>query len=55
MAKLFYFNAYVAGWLHRGETDSMDWSAPSEEVSAFINDRHCPSAPISMDERNMRL
>jgi dihydrofolate reductase len=42
MAKLIYFTpASLDGYI-AGETDRMDWAAPSEEVSAFINDRHRP-------------
>lgn len=54
MAKLIYFLAMSSDGFIAGETDSLDWSAPSEEVSAFINDCTDPSAPISMGERNMR-
>jgi len=42
MAKLIYFTPTSLDGFIAGETDSMDWSAPSEEVSAFINDRHRP-------------
>jgi dihydrofolate reductase len=42
MVKLIYFmpgslDGYIAG-----ENDSMDWSVPDEEISAFINDRMRP-------------
>jgi dihydrofolate reductase len=42
MAKLIYFTPTSLDGFIAGETDSMDWSAPSEEVSAFINVRHRP-------------
>jgi dihydrofolate reductase len=42
MAKLIYFMPMSLDGFIAGETDSMDWSAPSEEVLAFINDRHRP-------------
>jgi len=42
MAKLVYFMPMSLDGFIAGETDSLDWSAPSEEVSVFINDRHRP-------------
>ncbi|HVN54442.1 MAG TPA: dihydrofolate reductase family protein [Anaerolineaceae bacterium] len=42
MAKLIYFMLMSLDGFIAGETDSMDWSAPDEEVSTFINDRHLP-------------
>jgi dihydrofolate reductase len=42
MVKLIYFMPMSLDGFIAGETDSMDWSAPSEEVSVFINDRHRP-------------
>jgi dihydrofolate reductase len=42
MSKLIYFMPMSLDGFIAGETDSMDWSAPSEEVSAFINDQHRP-------------
>src|SRR5512143_277998 len=42
MAKLIYFTPTSLDGFIAGETDSLDWSAPSEEVSALINDRHRP-------------
>ncbi len=44
MAKLIYFTPTSLDGFIAGETDKMDWSLPSEEVSAFINDRHRPIA-----------
>ena len=42
MAKLIYFMPMSLDGFIAGETDSLDWSAPSEEVAAFINDCHRP-------------
>jgi len=42
MTKLIYFMPTSLDGFIAGETDSLDWSAPDEEVSAFINDRHLP-------------
>ncbi len=42
MAKLIYFTPASLDGFIAGETDSLDWSAPDEEVSIFINDRHRP-------------
>ena len=42
MAKLIYFTPASLDGFIAGETDRMDWAVPSEEVSAFINDRHRP-------------
>ncbi len=38
MPKLIYFMPTSLDGFIAGETDSLDWSAPDEEVSAFIND-----------------
>ncbi len=40
MAKLIYFTPTSLDGFIAGETDNLDWSAPNEEVSAFINDLH---------------
>ena len=42
MAKLIYFTPMSLDGFIAGETDSLDWAVPSEEVAAFINDRHRP-------------
>jgi dihydrofolate reductase len=42
MSKLIYFTPTSLDGFLAGETDSMDWSAPDEEVMAFINDRTRP-------------
>src|SRR5579871_5433137 len=42
MSKLIYFTPLSLDGFIAGETDRMDWSAPNEEVSALINERHRP-------------
>lgn len=42
MAKLVYFTPTSLDGFITGETGTMDWSVPDEEVSAFINDRARP-------------
>ena len=42
MSKLIYFTPMSLDGFLAGENDSMDWSAPDEAVSAFINDQHRP-------------
>jgi dihydrofolate reductase len=42
MAKLIYFTPMSLDGFIAGETDRMDWSAPDEEVSVFINDQLRP-------------
>jgi dihydrofolate reductase len=42
MAKLIYFTPMSLDGFIAGETDNLDWAAPSEEVSALINERHRP-------------
>jgi len=42
MAKLIYFMPTSLDGFIAGETNSMDWSAPDEEISAFINEVHRP-------------
>lgn len=42
MAKLIYFTPTSLDGFLAGETDSLDWAVPSDEVSAFINERHRP-------------
>ncbi len=42
MAKLIYFTPMSLDGLLAGEGDALDWSLPSEEVLAFINDVHRP-------------
>jgi dihydrofolate reductase len=42
MAKLIYFMPASLDGFIAGETDSLDWAVPSEEVSAFISEQHRP-------------
>ncbi len=42
MSKLIYFTPMSLDGFIAGETDKLDWSTPSEEVSAFISDQHRP-------------
>ncbi|MEO8392598.1 MAG: dihydrofolate reductase family protein [Chloroflexota bacterium] len=42
MSKLIYFTPTSLDGFIAGETDRIDWSAPDEQVSALINDRHRP-------------
>lgn len=42
MSKLIYFTPMSLDGFLAGETDSMDWAVPNEEVLAFINDRTRP-------------
>ncbi len=42
MSKLIYFTPMSLDGFLAGETEDQDWALPSEEVSAFINDRHRP-------------
>ena len=40
MSKLIYFMPTSLDGFIAGETDSLDWSVPDEEISAFISDLH---------------
>jgi dihydrofolate reductase len=42
MSKLIYFMPMSLDGYIAGDSDSMDWSVPDEEVLAFINDLHRP-------------
>ncbi len=42
MSKVIYFNLMSLDGFLAGENESLDWSAPDEEVLAFINERNRP-------------
>jgi dihydrofolate reductase len=52
MSKLIYFMLMSLDGFIAGETDNLDWSAPDEEVSAFINDRHRPIGTYLYGRKN---
>jgi dihydrofolate reductase len=52
MSKLIYFMPMSLDGFIAGETDSMDWSVPDEEVSAFINDLHRPIGTYLYGRKN---
>ena len=52
MSKLIYFMPMSLDGFIAGETDNMDWSAPDEEVSAFINDLHRPIGTYLYGRKN---
>ncbi len=52
MAKLIYFTGTSLDGFIAGETDSLDWSVPSEEISAFINDLHRPIGTYLYGRKN---
>ena len=52
MSKLIYFIPASLDGFIAGENDSLDWSVPSEEVSAFINDLHRPIGTYLYGRKN---
>ena len=52
MAKLIYFMPTSLDGFIAGETDSMDWSVPDEEIYAFINDLHRPIGTYLYGRKN---
>ncbi len=52
MSKLIYFMPMSLDGFIAGETDDLDWSAPDEEVSAFINDVHRPIGTYLYGRKN---
>ena len=52
MAKLIYFTGTSLDGFIAGENDSLDWSAPDEEISAFINDFHRPMGTYLYGRKN---
>lgn len=52
MSKLIYFMPASLDGFIAGEGDNYDWSAPDEEVMAFINDRHRPIGTYLYGRKN---
>ncbi len=52
MSKLIYFMGTSLDGFIAGETDSLDWSVPTEEVSAFINELHRPIGTYLYGRKN---
>ena len=52
MSKLIYFMPTSLDGFIAGETDNLDWSAPDEEVLAFIADRHRPIGTYLYGRKN---
>ncbi len=55
MSKLIYFMPMSLDGFIAGETDNLDWSAPDEEVMAFINDRHRPIGTYLYGRKNYEV
>ncbi|MBZ0318039.1 MAG: dihydrofolate reductase family protein [Anaerolineae bacterium] len=55
MSKLIYFMPMSLDGFIAGETDSLDWSVPDEEVMAFINDRHRPIGTYLYGRKNYEV
>ncbi len=52
MSKLIYFMPMSLDGFIAGETENMNWAAPDEEISAFINDRHRPIGTYLYGRKN---
>ena len=52
MSKLIYFMPTSLDGFIAGENDDLDWVAPDEEVSAFINDLHRPIGTYLYGRKN---
>ncbi len=52
MGKLIYFTPTSLDGFIAGETDTLDWSVPDEEVSNFINDLHRPIGTYLYGRKN---
>src|SRR5690242_15211528 len=52
MSKLIYFTGTSLDGFIAGESDSLDWSAPDEEVFALINDLHRPIGTYLYGRKN---
>ena len=55
MSKLIYFMPMSLDGFIAGETDNLDWSAPDEEVMAFINDLHRPIGTYLYGRKNYEM
>ncbi len=55
MAKLIYFMPGSLDGFIAGETDSMDWSVPDEQVSNFINDALRPIGTYLYGRKNYEV
>lgn len=55
MSKLIYFMPTSLDGFIAGETDSLDWSAPDEEVMGLINDRHRPIGTYLYGRKNYEV
>lgn len=55
MSKLIYFMPMSLDGFIAGETDNTDWSAPDEEVFAFINDLHRPISTYLYGRKNYEM
>jgi len=52
MVRLIYFIPASLDGFIAGENDSLDWSVPDEEISAFINDVHRPIGTYLYGRKN---
>src|SRR6476660_2758873 len=52
ISKLIYFMGTSLNGFIAGETDNLDWAAPDEEVSAFINELHRPIGTYLYGRKN---
>lgn len=52
MSKLIYFTVTSLNGFIAGENDRPDWSVPSEEVSAFINEKYRPFGTYLYGRKN---
>lgn len=55
MSKLIYVMPTSLDGFIAGDTDDMDWSAPDEEVMAFINDMHRPIGTYLYGRKNYEV
>jgi len=55
MSKLIYFMPMSLDGFIAGETDSLNWSTPNEEVYAIINDLHRPIGTYLYGRKNYEI